>query len=141
MSCPKVLNVVNYTQDVHVLRSNWADVNYCADVKLFLHATSGGLSLTAAFFSGPMLAFYLNAIWAHFLGTKLRFHPKYCFWCSFGEIKFDLTRRNMTASLTHCNGEAENFSFLHLSCLIVTKPTKWHVRQGKTRISLGMRPV
>ena len=100
---------------------------------------------SSIFFLGRLLAFYLNAIWAHFLGTKLRFHPKYCFWCSFGEIKFDLTLkyigRNMTASLTHCNGEAENFSFLHLSCLIVTKQTKWHVRPAKTRISLGMRPV
>ena len=27
-----------------------ADVTYCADVTLFMHATSGGLSLNAAFF-------------------------------------------------------------------------------------------
>ena len=46
------------------------DVTYCADVTLFLHATSGGLSLTAAFFWTDFSRFIaLNAIWAHFLGT------------------------------------------------------------------------
>ena len=55
-----------------------ADVTYCADVTLFLHVTSGGLSLTAAFFCGDFLRFIaLNAIWAHFLGAKLRFHPTF----------------------------------------------------------------
>ena len=53
------------------------DVTYCADVTLFLRTTSGGLSLTAAFFwtdfSRRFIA--LNAIWAHFLGTKLCFYP------------------------------------------------------------------
>ena len=32
-----------------MFRDRIADVTYCADVMLFLHATSGGLSLTAAF--------------------------------------------------------------------------------------------
>ena len=46
------------------------DVTYCADVTLFLQATSGGLSLTATFFGTDFLRFIaLNAIWAHFLGT------------------------------------------------------------------------
>ena len=46
------------------------DVTYCADVTLFLHATSGALSLTAAFFWTDFSRFIaLNAIWAHFLGT------------------------------------------------------------------------
>ena len=31
-------------------RDRTADITYCADVMLFLHATSGGLSQTAAFF-------------------------------------------------------------------------------------------
>ena len=31
-----------------------ADDTYCADVTFFLHATSGGLSLTATFFSAPI---------------------------------------------------------------------------------------
>ena len=31
-----------------MFRDITADVTYCADVMLFLHATSGGLSLTAA---------------------------------------------------------------------------------------------
>ena len=35
-----------------------ADVTYCADGTLFLHATSGGLSLTAAFSLRQFLAFY-----------------------------------------------------------------------------------
>ena len=35
-------------------RDGTADVTYCADITLFLHATSGGLSLTAAFFSAPI---------------------------------------------------------------------------------------
>ena len=35
-----------------------ADVTYCADVTLFLHATSGGLSLTAALSLCRFLAFY-----------------------------------------------------------------------------------
>ena len=39
------------------------DVTYCADVTLFLHATSGGLSLTAAFFWTDFSRFIaLNAI-------------------------------------------------------------------------------
>ena len=43
---------------------------------LFLHTTSGGLSLTAAFFWTDFSRFIaLNAIWAHFLGTKLCFYP------------------------------------------------------------------
>ena len=52
-------------------RDRTADVTYCANV------TSGGLSVTAAFlFSADFLRFIaLNAIWAHFLGAKLRFHP------------------------------------------------------------------
>ena len=35
-----------------------ADVTYCANVTFFLHATSGGLSLTAAFSLRRFLAFY-----------------------------------------------------------------------------------
>ena len=34
------------------------DVTNCADVMLFLHVMSGGLSLTAAFFLHHFLAFY-----------------------------------------------------------------------------------
>ena len=57
-------------------RDGTADVSYCADATLFLHATSGGLSLTAAFFLCRFLHFIaLKAIWAHFLGAKLCFHP------------------------------------------------------------------
>ena len=29
----------------------------------------------------------------------------------------------------------------HKMSLILTKPTKWHVRSAKTQISLGIRPV
>ena len=36
-----------------------ADITYCADVMPFLHATSGGLSLTAAYF----LCRFLKAYW------------------------------------------------------------------------------
>ena len=61
-------------------RDRTAGVTYCADVALFLHATSVGLSLTAVFFfSADFLRFVaLNAIWAHFLGAKLRVHPILC---------------------------------------------------------------
>ena len=62
-------------------RDGTADVTYCADVTLFLHATSGGLSLTVAFsfLRANFLCFIaLNAIWPHFLGTKLRFYQIVC---------------------------------------------------------------
>ena len=50
--------------------------SHCADVTFFLHATSGGLSLTAAFFWTDFSRFIaLNAILVHFLGTKLCFYP------------------------------------------------------------------
>ena len=53
-----------------------ADITYCADATLFLHATSGGLSLTAGFFLQRFFAFYcFKCYLAHFLGAKLRFHP------------------------------------------------------------------
>ena len=59
-----------------MFRDQTADVTYCANVTLFLYATSGRLSLTAAFFLCPFLAFFaLSAIWSHFLGAKPRFHP------------------------------------------------------------------
>ena len=35
-------------------RDQTVDVTYYADVKLFLHAMSGGLSLTSAFLSAPI---------------------------------------------------------------------------------------
>ena len=78
--CPKGLNVVylcEITATTLTFRDRTADITYCADVTLFLHATSGGLSLTAAFLSAlislPCIA--LNAIWADFLGAKeLCFH-------------------------------------------------------------------
>ena len=39
-------------------RDRTADVTYCADVTLFLHATSDGLSQTAAFSLRRLLAFH-----------------------------------------------------------------------------------
>ena len=48
--------VRNYGEDINVPRTS--DVTYCADVTLFLHATSGRLSLTAAFCLRRCLAFY-----------------------------------------------------------------------------------
>ena len=39
-------------------RDGTVDVTYCADVTLFLHATSGGLSLNAGFSLRQFLAFY-----------------------------------------------------------------------------------
>ena len=60
-------------------RDRTTDVTYCADVTLFLHATSGGLSQTAAFYLANFLRFIaLNAIWPHFLCTKLCFYPTLC---------------------------------------------------------------
>ena len=56
-------------------RDRTEDVTYCADVTPFLHATSGGLSQTAALF---LRFIVLNAIWPHFLDTKLRFYPILC---------------------------------------------------------------
>ena len=42
----------------HHLDIHFRDVTYCADVTLFLHATSGGLSLNAGFSLQRFLAFY-----------------------------------------------------------------------------------
>ena len=39
-------------------RDRTTDVTYCADVTLFLHATPGGLPMTAAFSLRRFLAFY-----------------------------------------------------------------------------------
>ena len=39
-------------------RDRTADIAYCADLTLFLHATSGGLSQTAAFSLRRFLAFH-----------------------------------------------------------------------------------
>ena len=47
------------------------DVTYCADIILFLHATSGGLSQTAAF---PLRRFPV-------------FHCFKCYWASFSRYK------------------------------------------------------
>ena len=59
---PKGLNVVylsKITATMLTFYSRTADVIYCADVTFFLHrATSGGLSLTAAFFLRRFLSFY-----------------------------------------------------------------------------------
>ena len=56
-------------------RGRTADVTYCADVTLLLHTTSGRQTQTAAFFWTDYSRFMaLNAIWAHFLGTK-PFYP------------------------------------------------------------------
>ena len=76
--CPKGLNVVylsEITATTLTFQDRNADVTYCADVTFFLRAMSGGLSLTVAFFLRRFIA--LNAIWAHFLGAELYFHPYY----------------------------------------------------------------
>ena len=64
-SCPKDLNVVNLseiTATTLTFGGRTADVTYCADVRFFLQATSGGLSLTAAFFSAPISCILLLEI-------------------------------------------------------------------------------
>ena len=55
----KGLNVA-YLSEITTLtfRDGTADVTYCADVTLFLHVMSGGLSPTAAFSLHRFLAFY-----------------------------------------------------------------------------------
>ena len=68
-------------------------VTYCTGVGvvLFLHATSGGLSLIVAFFCADFLHFIaLNAIWPHFLGTNCVFYPILCPLNTLSKIK--LTR-------------------------------------------------
>ena len=53
----KIENVVYWseiTARTLTICDRTADVTNCADVTPFLHATSGGLSLTAAFFSGSI---------------------------------------------------------------------------------------
>ena len=74
----KVENVVylsEITERTLPFRDRAADVTYCIDVMLFLHMTSGELSLTAVFFFWvDFLRFIaLNAIWPHFRGAKLHF--------------------------------------------------------------------
>ena len=57
-------------------RDRTANVTHCAEVTLFLHATSGGLSLTAAFFCADSLHLIaLNVIWPHFSRYKTAFSP------------------------------------------------------------------
>ena len=57
-------------------RDGTADVTYCADVKLFLHTTSGELSLTAAFSLRRFLALYcFNCYLALFSRYKTVFLP------------------------------------------------------------------
>ena len=46
------------TVTMQTFRDRTADITYCADVTLFLHATSDGLSLIAALFLRRFLAFY-----------------------------------------------------------------------------------
>ena len=51
------------------------------------------LSLTAAFFCADLLHFIaLNAIWDHFLGKQLRFHP----------ILYPLSTLNKTKLMRNC---------------------------------------
>ena len=61
-----------------MFRDRTADVTYCADVTLFLYATSSGLSLSAAFTLRRflnLLLIALSAIWPHVRYTKPRFYP------------------------------------------------------------------
>ena len=60
-SCQKAENVAylsEITARTLTFFDGTADVTYCADVTLFLHATSSGLSLSAAFSLCRFLAFY-----------------------------------------------------------------------------------
>ena len=54
----KVWTVVYLSSRTLMFRDRTADVTYCADVTLFLHATWDRLSLTGAFFLRRFLAFY-----------------------------------------------------------------------------------
>ena len=57
-------------------RDRTANVTYCTNVTIFMHASSGGLWLTGIFFCADFLRFIaLNTIWANFRGGKLHFHP------------------------------------------------------------------
>ena len=57
-------------------RDRTADVTYCADVTLFLHTTSGGLSQTAAFSLRRFLAFHcFNCYLASISRYKTTFLP------------------------------------------------------------------
>ena len=60
-ACPKSLNIVYLSEIMATtlaFHDQTADVTYCADVILYLHATSGGLSRTVAIFLHRYLAFY-----------------------------------------------------------------------------------
>ena len=57
-SQPKVLPYLSDIMAMLTFRERAANVTYCADVTVFLHVTSGGLSLTVAFFLCRFLAFY-----------------------------------------------------------------------------------
>ena len=57
-SCPKGFNVVYSSEIMETMltfRDRTADIIYCAVATLFLHTTSGGLSLTAASFLHHLL--------------------------------------------------------------------------------------
>ena len=74
-SCQKCLNVVylsEFTATILTYHDRKADVTNHVNVPLFLHATSG--TDCSIFFLRRFLAFYAsNAIWAYFLGAKMRF--------------------------------------------------------------------
>ena len=64
------------TAGMLTFRDRTKDVTYCADVTLFLHATSGGLSLTAAFSLRRFLAFHcFKCYLASFSRYKTAFSP------------------------------------------------------------------
>ena len=74
--CPKGLNVLylsEITMTTLAFRDRSADITYCANVMLFLHAASSGLSVTVTFFTGPISC--LNAIFGSFSRRKTACSP------------------------------------------------------------------
>ena len=76
---PKGLNVVYLSEIMATMLTvcdQTADVTDCADVTLFLHATSDGLSLSAAFFLRRFLAFYyFKCYFGSFSRCNTKFSP------------------------------------------------------------------
>ena len=72
--------VWNYDEDVNIPQSNyWRPLLRWRNT--FLHATSAGLSLTAAFFCADFLRFIvLNAIWSHFIGVYTKYYTSLTRW-------------------------------------------------------------
>ena len=71
----KVVYLSEITVTTLTFRDRTADVTYCADVTLFLHATSSGCHRFRHFYAPISCVVLLYMLFGLILGGKLHFHP------------------------------------------------------------------